>query len=150
MADSLTLPAFAHKLTPRPGAVPLIWDALRRRDVVCTPEEWVRQHVIHYLTQHLGYAASLLSIERGTGQHGQRTDLRAYAPDGTPAVLIECKAPTVKLTPAVLAQAQRYWLRIPARFVILTNGIQHPCWQVGPPVQAWDRWPTWSEASGFE
>lgn len=141
----LTLPAYECKLTPRPGAAPLIWDPLRRRDVVCTPEEWVRQHVLQYLTQHLGYPPSLLSIERGTGQGGQRTDLRAYTPDGQPALLIECKAPSVKLTPAVLAQAQRYWFRVPARFVLLTNGIQHHCWEVGPPVQVWNRFPSWAE-----
>ena len=144
-AVSLTLPAYACKLTPRAGAAPLIWDPLRRRQVVCTPEEWVRQHVLHYLTGHLGYPASLLSIERGTGQLGQRTDLRAYGADGRPAVLIECKAPDVKLTPAVLAQAQRYWQRVPARFVVLTNGVEHLCWEVGPPARQWERYPAWEE-----
>lgn len=144
-APSLTLPAYACKLTPRPGAAPLIWDPLRRRDVVCTPEEWVRQHVLHYLTQHLGYPASLLSIERGTGQLGQRTDVRAYGPDGQPRLLIECKAPAVKITATVLAQAQRYWQRVPARFVVLTNGVEHYCWEVGPPPKRWERYPSWEE-----
>jgi Type I restriction enzyme R protein N terminus (HSDR_N) len=145
-AASLTLPAYAYKLTPRTGAAPLIWDPVRRMNVVCTPEEWVRQHVLHYLTDHLGYPPSLLSIERGTGRLGQRTDLRAYDP-GTrqPALLIECKAPEIKLTPAVLQQAQRYWQRIPARFIVITNGIQHACWEVGPPPVLWDRWPSWTE-----
>ena len=145
-ADSLTLPAFAHKLTDRPGADPLIWDPVRRQHVVCTPEEWVRQHVVHYLTGHLGYPASLLSIERGTGTLGQRTDLRAYDPaTRLPALLVECKRPTVKLTKAVLQQAQRYWQRVPARFIVITNGIAHACWQVGPSPKMWDRWPTWAE-----
>ncbi len=146
-ADSLTLPAFPHKLTARPGAAPLIWDAWRRRDVVCTPEEWVRQHALHYLSGHLGYPAGLLSVERSTGKLAQRTDIRAYDPAGQPALLIECKAPTVRLTPAVLAQAQRYWLRVPARFVVLTNGIQHHCWRVGPPVEVWNRWPHWDDVT---
>ena len=146
MTDTLTLPPYAYKLTERPGAGPLIWDIVRRQHVACTPEEWVRQHVIHYLTGHLRYPTSLLSIERGTGARGQRTDLRAYNPaTGQPALLVECKAPHIRLTPAVLQQAQRYWQRVPAAFIIITNGITHACWQVGPPVQMWERFPAWEE-----
>lgn len=142
----LTLPAFGYKLTERPGAVPLIWDGVRRQHVVCTPEEWVRQHVVNYLTAHLGYPASLLSVERSTGARHQRTDLRAYDPaTGQPALLVECKAPDVKLTPAALRQSLRYWQQVPARFVVITNGIAHAVWQMGPPVVAWDRWPEWAE-----
>ena len=79
-------------------------------------------------------------VDRGVGP--EQGELRQ------PALLVKCKAPEIKLTPAVLQQAQRYWQRIPARFIVITNGIEHACWATGPPPARWDRWPTWAEAVG--
>ena len=128
----LDLPPFAAKLTQSATNQPLIWDGLRRRHVVLTPEEWVRQHVVHYLTDHLGYPRGLLALERGLryNQRRKRTDLLALAPDGQPLLLVECKAPKVPITQAVARQATTYNLTVGAPLLLLTNGLVHYCWRV--------------------
>lgn len=129
--QALDLPPFEHKLT-KSGANYLIWDILRRKNVVLTPEEWVRQHVVHYLTEHLGYPRGLLSLERGHAynQRQKRTDICAFGPAGAPLLLVECKAATVPITAAVAHQAATYNQTIGAPLLLLTNGLQHYCWLV--------------------
>jgi hypothetical protein len=129
--QELNLPPFEYKLT-QSGETILIWDVLRRKHVVLTPEEWVRQHVIHYLINHRGYPRGLLSAERGHryNQRQKRTDLWALGPDNSPLLLVECKRPTVPITAAVAQQAATYNLTIGAPLLLLTNGLQHFCWRV--------------------
>lgn len=131
--QALNLPPFDYKLT-QSGENLLIWDVLRRRHVVLTPEEWVRQHVVHYLIQHRGYPKGLLSLERGHtyNQRRKRTDLVALDLTGQPLLLVECKAPSVPITAAVAHQAATYNQTIGAPLLLLTNGLQHFCWQVDP------------------
>ena len=128
----LDLPPFEAKLSYSATNQPLIWDALRRRHVVLTPEEWVRQHVVHYLAQHLGYPRGLLVLERGLryNQRLKRTDLLAMNPAGRPLLLVECKAPAVKIDAAVARQAATYNQTIGAPLLLLTNGLTHYCWRV--------------------
>lgn len=129
--QELNLPPFEYKVT-KSGANSLIWDVLRRKNVVLTPEEWVRQHVVHYLADHLGYPRGLLSLERGHAynQRRKRTDLCAFGPDGRPLLLVECKAASVPVTAAVARQAATYNQTIGAPLLLLTNGLQHYCWRV--------------------
>ncbi|MBC6611282.1 type I restriction enzyme HsdR N-terminal domain-containing protein [Hymenobacter sp. BT507] len=129
--QALNLPPFDYKVTNSGGNI-LIWDVLRRKHVVLTPEEWVRQHVVHYLTGHLGYPLGLLSLERGHAynQRRKRTDLCAYDAHGRPLLLVECKAPTVPITAAVAMQAATYNQTIGAPLLLLTNGLEHYCWRV--------------------
>ncbi|WP_317239020.1 type I restriction enzyme HsdR N-terminal domain-containing protein [Hymenobacter sp. 5516J-16] len=110
----------------------LIWDVLRRRNVVLTPEEWVRQHVVHYLVNHRGYPKGLLSLERGHryNQRQKRTDLVALDATGQPLLLVECKAPSVPITAAVALQSATYNQTIGAPLLLLTNGLSHFCWRV--------------------
>ncbi|KAA9339362.1 type I restriction enzyme HsdR N-terminal domain-containing protein [Hymenobacter busanensis] len=131
--QALNLPPFAHKLT-QSGPNLMIWDVLRRRQVVCTPEEWVRQHVVHYLVEYLGYPRGLLSLERGHtyNQRRKRTDLHALDPHGQPLLLVECKAATVPLTGDVAMQIATYNQTIGAPLLLATNGVQHCCWRVLP------------------
>ncbi len=130
--QALDLPPFDAKLTQSATNQPLIWDGLRRRHVVLTPEEWVRQHVVHYLTGHLGYPRGLLALERGLryNQRQKRTDLLALCPDGQPLLLVECKAPGVAITAATARQATTYNHTIGAPLLLLTNGLVHYCWRV--------------------
>lgn len=109
-----------------------IFDPLRRKYVVLTPEEWVRQHFVQYLIGHLGYPKGLISIERGTSYNTlqKRTDLCVYSTTGEALLLIECKAASVPLTQAVLQQAAVYNQTIRAKVVVVTNGLQHFCWRV--------------------
>jgi hypothetical protein len=129
--DALNLPPFEYKIT-KSGANYLIFDILRRKQVILTPEEWVRQHFLHYLINTLHYPKSLISIERGTNynQLRKRTDLCVYDNLGKPHMLIECKAATVPVTQEVVKQVSVYNQTIQAKFVVITNGLTHYCWQV--------------------
>jgi len=130
--QALDLPPFEVKLRQSAANQPEIWDELRRKYVVLTPEEWVRQHVAHYLTAHLGYPRGLLSLERGHryNQRQKRTDLVAMDAAGQPLLLVECKRPSVAITPAVAQQASTYNQTLRAPFLLLTNGLTHYCWRV--------------------
>ena len=127
----LNLPAFEYKLKQSPEKS-LIFDGIRRKYVALTPEEWVRQHFIHYLVNYLQYPKSLLAIERGTtyNQLAKRTDLCVYGTNGQPVMLVECKAAQVPITAATIKQASAYNQKIRARYVVLTNGLEHYCWEV--------------------
>ncbi|MBC5994354.1 type I restriction enzyme HsdR N-terminal domain-containing protein [Pontibacter cellulosilyticus] len=129
--EALNLPPFDYKIT-KSGANYLIFDALRRKNVVLTPEEWVRQHFVHYLTGALGYPKSLISIERGTSYNTlqKRTDLCVYSNEGKPHLLVECKAAYVPITQDVVKQVSVYNQTLQAKYVVITNGLQHYCWQV--------------------
>lgn len=129
--QELNLPPFDHKVIQSSENL-LIWDVLRRRNVVLTPEEWVRQHVVHYLISHRGYPKGLLSLERGHryNQRQKRTDLIALDAGGQPLLLVECKRPTVPITAATAMQAATYNQTIGAPLLLLTNGLQHFCWRV--------------------
>lgn len=138
-------PALVPALRPRPdGGPPDVLDVLRRRYVAATPEEWVRQHVAAFLVAHRGVPTGLVSVERavaasgrsGVGRAGsgraapspvraQRFDLVVRRPDGRAVLLVECKAPSVAISAAVLAQAARYNRTLGAPLVLVTNGLRH-------------------------
>ncbi|QKG54594.1 type I restriction enzyme HsdR N-terminal domain-containing protein [Hymenobacter sp. BRD67] len=128
----LDLPPFDHKTRQNLANIPEIWDELRHKYVALTPEEWVRQHVVHYLMASLGYPRGLLSLERGHryNQRQKRTDLVALGPNGRPLLLVECKRPSVAITPAVAQQAATYNQTLRAPLLLLTNGLVHYCWRV--------------------
>ena len=130
--QALDLPPFNAKLTQSATNQPLIWDGLRRKHVVLTPEEWVRQHVVHYLITHLGYPRGLLALELGLryNQCQKRTVLLALNSEGQPLLLVECKAPAVAIDAAVARQATTYNQTIGAPLLLLTNGLVHYCWRV--------------------
>lgn len=111
-------------LTRQNGPVAEIWCGLRRRWLAHTPEEAVRQGLLLFLLQEGGFPKALLRIEGGLQvvKMARRTDLLAYDRHGLPLLLCECKAPSVRLTPAVLEQALRYNLTVQAPFLLLTNG----------------------------
>jgi len=125
--DRLHFPAYPFKLKRIAGHTQ-IYDRFRRKWLVLTPEEWVRQHVAVYLT-HQGYPASLLALEYGLTLHRlkRRADLVAFKPDGTPFLLVECKAPSIEINQGTIDQAARYHLEIPAPYILITNGIKHYC-----------------------
>ncbi|GEO04702.1 hypothetical protein AAE02nite_23660 [Adhaeribacter aerolatus] len=129
--QQLNLPAYDYKIKHSAGSS-LIFDFIRRKYVTLTPEEWVRQHFINFLVRHLQYPKSLLAIERGTtyNQLAKRTDLCVYGTSGHPVMLVECKAAGVTISAATVKQASVYNQQIRARYVVLTNGLQHYCWEV--------------------
>ncbi|MCC9167941.1 type I restriction enzyme HsdR N-terminal domain-containing protein [Pontibacter harenae] len=129
--DTLNLPPFDYKIK-KTGDNSLIYDKLRRKYVVLTPEEWVRQHFVHYLASTLLYPTSLMSIERGTNYNKlqKRTDLCVYNQHGKPHLLVECKSAHVPITQEVVKQVSVYNQVLRAKFVVITNGLQHFCWEV--------------------
>ncbi len=105
----------------------LIFDIIRKKYVSLTPEEWVRQHVIRFLIEEKGYSAGLIAVEKSVKYNGlsKRFDLYVANNDGSPQILIECKAPHVKLSDSTLQQASLYQRQLNANYVFITNGLQH-------------------------
>ncbi|WP_372472962.1 type I restriction enzyme HsdR N-terminal domain-containing protein [Capnocytophaga sp. ARDL2] len=104
-----------------------IFDCIRKKFVVLTPEEWVRQHVVRYLIDDKGFRASLLSVEKKLTINGitKRYDLAAFNPDGSVYLLVECKQPQVAITQEVFDQIARYNLQLRAQYLMVTNGLKH-------------------------
>ncbi len=105
----------------------LIFDIIRKRYVKLSPEEWVRQHVIHYLIEEIGVPAGLISVERSLDFNGlkKRFDICVAAPDASMYLLVECKAPGVRLSNAALMQAGIYHKTLGVKGIFLSNGLQH-------------------------
>lgn len=129
----LSFPPFDYKVKKQSGSL-LIFDCIRKKYVVLTPEEWVRQHVIHYLLKAKEVPASLIAVEREIALYGlrRRFDVVVFDRQAKPWLLVECKAPTVMLTRQVFDQAFRYNLTLEAPYVAITNGIKHFCGEIDP------------------
>lgn len=100
-----------------------IFDEVRKKWIVLTPEEWVRQNILCYLLQTMKYPAKLIAVEKKVMVENlsQRCDIMVYQQD-KPWMIIECKAMSISLTEDVLHQALRYNMGMPATYIILTNG----------------------------
>ena len=121
----LNLPTYSFKTRKRENREE-IFDEIRRKWLVCTPEEWVRQNFLKWLKQEKNYPASNLVIEGGLklNKLQKRTDILAYK-TGNPHLLIECKAPNIAITQKTFDQLFRYNIKIKAPFLAVTNGLQH-------------------------
>lgn len=122
----LNLPKFEPNLRESEGKI-WIFDALRKKYLVLTPEEWVRQHWINFLIHHQGYPRGLFSLEKGLkyNQIQKRTDLVVYDREANPYLLVECKAPSVRINDTTLGQAMAYNATLNCPNLVLTNGIKH-------------------------
>jgi hypothetical protein len=103
-----------------------IFDAFRKRFVTLSPEEWVRQHMLHYMVGYLGYPAGLMGVEVSLRLNGlsKRADIVVYGTNADPWMLVECKAAHVPLGQAVFDQAARYNLRMRVPYLAITNGLK--------------------------
>lgn len=108
---------------------PTILDILRKKYVSLTPEEWVRQHFIHYLIEHKGYPKAYLAneIELRLGEKKLRCDSLLYNKVLLPQMIIEYKAPTIPLTQKVFDQISTYNLLLRVDYLVVSNGLQHFC-----------------------
>ena len=104
-----------------------IFDVIRKKFVVLQPEEWVRQHCVQYLIHQKNYPISLINVEKVVLINGlkKRYDIVVFNPDGSLALVVECKAPKVKITQAAFDQIARYNLTLKASYLMVTNGLNH-------------------------
>lgn len=95
--------------------------------MVLTPEEWVRQHIIHYLIKDKGYPTSLIAVEKQLTINTlkKRFDILIFNKKGLPAIVIECKSPSVKITQQTFNQISRYNLSLNATHIMVSNGLDH-------------------------
>lgn len=124
----LNLPPAELRLR-RDGVVLKVFDTLRRKYVTLTPEEYVRQHFVNYLTHTLGYPASLCANESVLELNGtrRRPDTIVYGSDLRPLAIVEYKAPDVEITQEVFDQIARYNMVLRVRYLIVSNGMRHYC-----------------------
>ncbi len=124
----LNLPPFSVK-TKVENEKTYIFDALRRKYVMLTPEEWVRQHFVHYLITCLGYPPAMIAneVELQIGQKRLRCDSILYGHQAQPRMIIEYKAPTIPLTQKVFDQISVYNLLLHVDYLIVSNGMRHIC-----------------------
>ncbi len=110
----------------------MIFDVLRRRHVALTPEEWVRQHFVHYLMEHKGYPKGLLvnETELRIGDKRLRCDTVLYDKELQPRMIIEYKAPQITIQQKTFDQISVYNLLLHADFLVVSNGLQHYCCQM--------------------
>jgi len=106
-----------------------VFDAVRKKYLVLTPEEWVRQHFIHYLNSEKKYPIGLMGVEQIVKYNNQstRADIVLYTTEGMPNMIVECKAPKVKITQDSFNQIAKYNFKLRVDFLVVTNGIQHFC-----------------------
>ena len=104
-----------------------IFDAIRKKFIILTPEEWVRQHVVQFLLEEKKYPHSLINVEKVLKVNGlrKRYDVVVYNSDGSIFILIECKAPEIKIAQATFDQIARYNMTMRASFLMVTNGLNH-------------------------
>ena len=122
----LNLPTFDFRLK-KENSVVFIFDVIRKKFVKLTPEEWVRQHVVHFLLEQKHYPASLMNVEVGMEIQTmrRRADIVCYESDGGVRLITECKAPEVKITQMVFEQIAQYNMYLKAKYLLVTNGLEH-------------------------
>jgi len=131
--DPLNLPTYFFRLKQE-NEKKYIFDEVRRRFVLLTPEEWVRQHVVKYLETARQFPHALISIEKGFSRLRvkQRYDLLVYNRMGKPLMIVECKAPSVEIDQKSFDQASRYNQVHLAPYMLITNGRKHYCCRIHP------------------
>ena len=130
----LNLPAFSPKIKKEQGKV-WIFDVIRKKYIVLTPEEWVRQHFIQHLLNDLKYPRTLFKVESGLSfNHLQkRSDILIHNRQGKPWMIVECKSPSIKLSQKAFNQIAVYNMNIGAKFLAITNGMVHYCCEAAAP-----------------
>jgi hypothetical protein len=122
----LNLPTYKFKIKSNENKYS-IFDIVRKKYVFLTPEEWVRQHFIHFLIEEKKYPISLIAVEKKVTINNltKRTDILIFNTEGLPNIIVECKAPSIKLNQEAFDQIARYNLKLNANYLIVTNGLEH-------------------------
>lgn len=130
--QSLNLPKYEFRLITK-NKEEHIYDIIRNKFLLLTPEEWVRQHMIHYLIKDLRYPKGLVKVESGVVYNARvkRSDIVIYNKLGKPYILIECKSPSIKINQSTFEQVAMYNRTLNASIIILTNGLMHYTFKFG-------------------
>ena len=128
---SLNLPKTELTLTRKDNVI-FVNCLIRKKKIILTPEEWVRQHYINFLSLHLQYPLSFISVEKELNYFGlkKRWDIVVFNNLYEPIILVECKAPNIKLNLEALKQVFTYQNKLNCEFIVLSNGIENLQWQV--------------------
>ena len=126
--ESLNLPTYSFNIKSA-GKRKVIFDKLRKRFVTLTPEEWVRQNFISFLIEEKKYPPALIAVEMSieVNMLKKRCDIVVFDREGYPAVIIECKAPEVKISQKSFDQIAAYNIRLKVNYLIVTNGLDFYC-----------------------
>ena len=124
----LNLPAYPFKVKTEKGKQ-FILDSIRKKYVTLTPEEWVRQHFTQYLVQQKKCPLSLISHELSLkyDRLNKRSDIVVHNKEGKPWLIVECKAPKVKINQEVFDQVAQYNYILKVEYLVVTNGLAHFC-----------------------
>jgi len=127
----LNLPEYSFKIKSKEQKN-YIFDSIRKKFVLLTPEEWVRQNFVRYLIQEKGYSSQLIAIEMTLEYNrlSYRADVVVYNRNMEPALIVECKAPEVRLSQEHFDQIARYNMQLRVEYLLVTNGINHYCCQI--------------------
>ncbi|MDC8004885.1 type I restriction enzyme HsdR N-terminal domain-containing protein [Aureisphaera galaxeae] len=122
----LNFPAYSFRFKNRENKR-LIFDPIRKKFVVLTPEEWVRQHTVQFLISEKEYSANLINVEKQLVLNNtkKRYDIVVFEPDGSIFLIVECKAPYISITQDTFDQIARYNLVTQANYLMVTNGLDH-------------------------
>ncbi|MBG7629569.1 MAG: type I restriction enzyme HsdR N-terminal domain-containing protein [Bacteroidetes bacterium] len=122
----LNLPTYKFRIKSNENKL-VIFDIIRKKYVVLTPEEWVRQHIVHYLIEEKKYPISLIAVEKKLtiNKLTKRTDILVFNNKGLHEIIVECKAPKVKINQSSFDQIARYNLKLNANYLIVSNGLDH-------------------------
>lgn len=124
--QKLNFPSYSFRLKNSENKVS-IFDDIRKKFIILTPEEWVRQHTVQFLLQEKNYPKSYLNVEKliKINDISKRYDVVVFQPNGEIFLLIECKAPEVNITQNTFDQIARYNLKLHAKYLMVTNGVNH-------------------------
>jgi type I site-specific restriction-modification system R (restriction) subunit len=136
--DKLNLPEYAFRTKLEEGKE-WIFDSVRKKFVVLTPEEWVRQNFIQFLKKQKKYPENLMAVEKQIMVNGnqRRFDLLIYLRNGQPHLIAEFKAPNVKITQETFDQVVRYNMALRVERVIVSNGLQHFACEINYPKNSY-------------
>ena len=124
--QKLNFPSYSFRFKNSENKVS-IFDDIRKKFIILTPEEWVRQHTVQYLLQDKNYPKSYLNVEKliTINDIHKRYDIVVFKPNGDLFLLIECKAPEVRISQATFDQIALYNLKLNAQYLMVTNGVNH-------------------------
>jgi hypothetical protein len=127
----LNLPPYPIRIKEEENGT-YIFDVIRKKFLLLTPEEWVRQHLIHFLVEEKKYPRSLIQLEGGLKLNNlqKRSDILIFNNIGQKIVLIECKAPSVKISQETFDQIARYNFVHQVKWLVVSNGLQHYCCEI--------------------